>query len=209
MRRLAQKVSKTGERPHAQTTRQPNELRPCGRLCPDRRDALRTPYAGQGTGADQDRLLHGADRAALPQRQAGAARHEDLGGGDQRQRRAARPPGQAHLLRRSDQCLDGAGHLHQAHRCRQGRSGPRAVCHQHGRAGHARHHAEGQAVHHPVRARCEPRVQIQQILRHDPDRPEHQAVLHRGLLRCGDDAEPQAGDDGAGGGRRRVLAQRL
>ena len=33
-----------------------------------------------------------------PQRQAGAARHENLGGGDQRQGRPARPARQARLL---------------------------------------------------------------------------------------------------------------
>ncbi len=136
-----------------------------------------------------------------PQRQAGAARHEDLGGGDQRQGRAARAPGQAHLLRRPDQRLDRARHLHQAHRRRQGRPRARPLCHQHGRAGDAGRHAEGQAVHHPVRARCEPRVQVQQVLRHDPDGAEHQGVLHRGLLRHGRGAEPQADDGGAGRGR--------
>ena len=56
------------------------------------------------------------------------------------------------------------------HRRRQGRPRSRALRHQHGGAGHAGRHAEGQAVHHPVRARCEPRVQVQQVLRHDPDR---------------------------------------
>ena len=144
-----------------------------------------------------------------PQRQAGAARHEDLGGGDQRQGRAARAPGQARLLRRPDQCLDRARHLHQAHRRRQGRPRARPLRHQHGRAGDAGHHAEGQALHHPVRARCEPRVQVQQVLRHDPDRAEHQGVLHRGLLRRRRRAEPQAADGGAGRGRCGVLPQRL
>ena len=49
---------------------------------------------------------------------------------------------------------DGAGHLHQAPRRRQGRSRGRALCDQHERAGDAGRHAEGQDLHQPVRARC-------------------------------------------------------
>ena len=183
--------------------------RPCGRLCPDRRDALRILRAGQGAGADQDRLLHGADRTTFRRRQAGAARHEDLGGGDQRQGRAARAPGQAHLLRRSDQCLDRARHLHQAHRRRQGRPYSRALWNQHGGASDACRRAKGQDDHHLVRARCEPRVQIQQILRHDPERAGHQGVLHGGLLRCGGRAEPQAADGSTGRSRCGIRPQQL
>ncbi len=92
--------------------------------------------------ADQDRLRHGADRPACRQRQAGAARHEDLGRGNQRQGRSARASGQARLLRRSEQSFDGAGHLHQAARRRQGRPRAGRLRHQHGRAGHSGRHAE-------------------------------------------------------------------
>ena len=38
------------------------------------------------------------------------------------------------------------------------------LCHQHGRAGHAHHHPEGQGLHQPVRARREQRVPLSEIL---------------------------------------------
>ncbi len=41
-------------------------------------------------------------------------------------------PGCARLLRRSEQSRERAGHLHQAHRHRQGRPADRTLCHQHG-----------------------------------------------------------------------------
>ena len=132
--------------------------------------------------ADQDRLRHGADRPARRQRQAGAARHEDLGRGNQRQGRAARASGQARLLRRPEQSFDGAGHLHQAARRRQGRPRGQRLRHQHGRAGDAGRDAEEQDLHQPVRARRERRVQVSEILLGAADRPDAEAVLHRGLL---------------------------
>ena len=64
------------------------------------------------------------------------------------------------LLRRPEQSFDGAGHLHQAARRRQGRSRGQRLRHQHGRAGDAGRDAEEQDVRQPVRARCEPRVQV-------------------------------------------------
>ena len=51
-------------------------------------------------------------------------------------------------------------------------------------------------------ARREQRVQVRQVLRHDPDGAEHQALLHRRLLRRGRGAEPQARDGRAD--RRRM-----
>src|SRR5262249_3793644 len=56
------------------------------------------PAAAQTGGADQDRLQHGADGRARTQRQVSLARPEDLGGGYQCQRRAARPSREAHPL---------------------------------------------------------------------------------------------------------------
>ena len=53
---------------------------------------------------------------------------------------------------------------------------------------------KGKVFVDPVRARCERGVQIPEILRDDPDRAEHEAVLHRGLLRCGRAAESEAAD---------------
>ena len=74
-----------------------------------------------GRGADQDRLQHGIDRPVCRRRQDRAARVQDLGRGGQCQGRAARPAGQAGLLRRPEQPFAGAGHLHKADRHRQGR----------------------------------------------------------------------------------------
>src|SRR5262249_22396132 len=58
------------------------------------------PHLGGGADgrAPQDRLQHGAVGRARPQRQVRSARPEDLGGGYQCQRRAARSSGKAHLL---------------------------------------------------------------------------------------------------------------
>ena len=119
--------------------------------------------------ADQDRLRHGADRPARAQRPAGAARQPDLGRGSQRQRRPARPSGAAHPLRRSIQSIDRAGHLHQTARRRQSRPRDQRLCDQHGRSGHSHRHAKEQALHQPVRARCQRRVQIPAILFVDTD----------------------------------------
>ena len=88
--------------------------------------------------------------------------------------------------------VDGAGHLHQAARRRQSRSGGRRLCHQHGGAGHAGRHAEEEDLHQPVRARCERRVQLSEILLGAADRTEDQAVVHRGLLPGRDAAESEA-----------------
>ena len=98
------------------------------------------------------------------ERQAGAARHEDLGGGDQRQGRPARPPGQARSITTIRPTR---------RRCRASTPscidvdkvdlviGPYAT--KMAAAGDAGRHAEGQGVHHPVRARGEHRVQVSEI----------------------------------------------
>src|SRR5262249_12895811 len=77
-----------------------DRLAPCRGRCDPVLDTGQGPGAVRGAG--QDRLLHVVDWPAVAKRQAGAARHEDLGGGDQRQGRPTRAPGQAHLLRRSE-----------------------------------------------------------------------------------------------------------
>src|SRR5262245_7137608 len=113
-------------------------------------DDVRTVVCGRSVGAirraDQDRLWHISNRRACSQRQVGAARAEDLGGGYQRQGRTARTSGQAHLLRRPDQPGHGARHLHQAARRRQGRSDHRRLRHQHAGAGDAGRRAEEEDV---------------------------------------------------------------
>ena len=86
-------------------------------------------------------------------------------------------------LRRPEQSLDRSGHLHQAARRRQSRTRRRSLRDQDDRAGHAGRDAEGQDVHRPVRPRGEQRVQLSEILRDDPDGTEHEAVVHRRLLR--------------------------
>ena len=120
----------------------------------------------------QDRLQHGHDRRARAQRPVGAAGAEDLGGGHQRQGRSARPPRQAHLLRRSEQPIDGARHLLQAARRRQGRPDHRRLRHQHAGAGDAARHPAQEDVHRAARPRREQRVPLPQLLRHDPGGPE-------------------------------------
>ena len=170
---------------------------------------LRRARQGAIRRADQDRLLDGADRAAVAERQAGAARPADLGGRGQRQGRSARASGQAHLLRRSEPVGAGAGHLHQAARRRQGR--PRARPLRHGARGgrHAGGHAEEQDDDHPVRPRRELRVQVRQVLRHDPVRARSEAVVHDRLLRDRGGAESEAADRGVHRRRPGVLEERL
>ena len=114
--------------------------------------------------ADQDRVRHGSDRRAGRGRQGGAAGDEDLGRGDQRQGRAARPAGQADLLRRPEQPGDGPRHLHEAARRRQGRYRRQRLRHQPDRAGDADRDPEGQDLLLAVRPRREQRVPIPEIL---------------------------------------------
>ena len=94
--------------------------------------------------------------------------HEDLGGGRQRQGRAARAPGQARLLRRPEQSGDGAGHLHEAARRRQGRPRDRPLCDRADRAGDADRDAAQQGLHRAARARRQQRVPLPELLRDDP-----------------------------------------
>src|SRR5262245_22361812 len=179
--------------------------------CRGRYDSAHDAGEGPGAvwGAGQDRLLHGVDWPAVAERQAGAARHEDLGGRDQRQGRPARAPGQAHLLRRSERGGPSTGHLHQAARCRQSRSCHRALRHGAGGCGYGGRHTKEQGLHHPVRACGEHRVQLPEILRDDPDGAQPEAVLYRGLFRSGRGAEPEAGDSGADRRRPGILQGRL
>ena len=173
----------------------------------------RVPGSGQRTGAvrpaDHHRFWNGVDRAARRQRQAGAARRQDLGGNHQQEGRPARSPGETHLLRRPVEPVDRAGHLHQAARRRQSRSRDRPLCHRHDRARDAGGDAEGQGVHRIVRARREQRIQLSEIFRHDPVRPGDQAVVHERVFRRRRAAEPQAADGRAGRGRSGILAQCL
>ena len=81
--------------------------------------------------------------------------HEDLGRGDQRQGRPARPAGQARLLRRPEQARHRARHLHQAARRRQSRSDRRRLRVRPDRARDADCDPEGEALHQPVRHRRE------------------------------------------------------
>ena len=159
--------------------------------------------------ADQDRLWHISNRRARAQRQVGAARPEDLGRRHQRQGRAPRPSGQAHLLRRPDQSGDGAGHLHQAARRRQGRSDHRRLRHQHAGAGDAGRRAEEEDADRTVRARGQQRVSLSQLLRDDSVRAGPEDGLHQGLLRHCHGAESEAADSGDRRRRRGVLRQRL
>ena len=173
----------------------------CDRRLRHRRRAIRK--------SDPHRPRHGVDRAARPQRQVGAARHADLGGDRQCQGRAARPAGQARLLRRPEQSLERAGALHQAARRRQGRPHHRRLCHQHDRAGAAGRDRAQQGVHRPDRARDQRRVRLPALFRDAPGRPEPEGRDHPRLLRDRDGADAEAADGGDRRDRRRVLAQRL
>ena len=150
------------------------------------------------------------DRRARAQRQVRAARAEDLGGGHQCQGRAARPPGQAGLLRRPEQSVDGARHLHQAARRRQSRPDHRRLRHQHAGAGDAGRDAEEEDVHRPVRPRREQRVQLSELFRDDPVRaPTPKPSFTKGFFDVAHGAEPEAADGGDRRRRRGVRAQRL
>ena len=165
--------------------------------------------AGARRRSDQDRHRHGVDRRARRQRQGGDPRDEDLGRGDQRQGRAPRPPGAADLLRRPEQPLDRAGHLHKAARRRQGRPDLRRLRHQPLGAGYASRHSAQHDVLRVVRAGCEPRVPVPEIFRNAAGRrtePVRRLLARLLRSRCG--AEPKTEDPGDHGRRCRVPAQR-
>ena len=133
--------------------------------------------------------------------------HQDLGRGHQRQGRAARPQGAADLPRRPDQSDHHPRHLLAAARRREGRPDHGRLRHQHAGAGDAAGHAAQEAVHRAARSRREHRVQLSELFRDDPLRAGSEAVVHQGLHRSGDEAEPAADDGRHRGGRRRVRAE--
>ncbi len=157
--------------------------------------------------ADQDRFRHCRDRPARAERQVRAARDGNLGGGNQRQRRSAWPACAARPLRRSEQSVDGAGHLHQAARCRQSRCDRRRLRHQHAGAGDADRHAAQEDVPRPLRPRRQQRFQIRPLLRDDPVGAGAEDVVHQGLLRHRDGAESEADDGRDRGGRRGIFQE--
>ena len=150
----------------------------------------------------------GSDRRAGLGRQVGAAGDKDLGGGDQRERRAARPTGQADLLRRPEQSGDGSRHLHEAARRRQGRYRRQRLRHQPDRAGNADHNPEGENLLFAIRPRRQPRVSIPEILLDAAGRRRRPAgELFARLFRAGGAAEPEAADHRDHRRRRRIPAQ--
>ena len=160
-----------------------------------------------GRRTDQNRLQHGADRAAGGKRQAGAAWRPDLARTGQRQRRPARPPGPAGQLRRPVQSGDRSGNLHQAARRRQSRPHRLRLCDQYGGAGHSDRHAAEQGLHRPVRARRQQRVPLSEILLDAAVRPDAERILHRRLLPDRGGAKSQAADHRHRGRGCRLLAQ--
>ena len=175
----------------------------CGRGAALRRGS------GQGCRADQDRSRHVAHRSARRQRQDVAGGHAGLGRRHQCQGRAARPAGQARLLRRSEQSVAGPRHLRQAARCRQSRSDRQRLCLDPDRRGDAGRDPAQEAVHQPVRHRHQRAVQLSEIFLDDPERPDAEAGIHARLLQGGRTAEAQAADHRLGLGGRRVRPQRL
>ena len=81
-------------------------------------DIVRRVLFSVGAGADQDRLWRIAHGRARLLGQGPSDVQADLGRGDQREGRAARPSDQARLLRRPDQRRDRARHLREADRRR-------------------------------------------------------------------------------------------
>ncbi len=157
---------------------------------------------------DQNRLRHGAHRPACRERAAGAARQPDLGRRNQCKGRPARPAGPTHPLRRSIESVDGARHLYEAARRRQMRSRAERLCDQHDRARHSRRHAEEQGFHQPVRARCQFRVPLSEILLIHPDGgPQPETDDQRRLLPGRGRTKPEAANRRDRGRGCRVLAQ--
>ena len=163
---------------------------------------------GDGGRADQDRLQHDADRRPGGRWKGGPDRHADLGEGHQRRRRAAEPSGRAGLLRRPYQRRRRAGHLRQAARRRQGRSGRVQLRHQPDRPGDAHHHAQEARVPVAFRPRRERQVQVRPLLPDHAVRPGAEGGLVARLLRTGDGAEPEADDDRASRHRFGVRQER-
>ena len=121
--------------------------------------------------------------------------------------RAARPAGEARLLRRQELAGGSAGDLHQAARRRQGRACRRTLCDGADRASDADRDAEEEDVHWPAGARGQHRVQLSELLRHDPVRSGRQAGVHQGFFRRCHGAGREAADGGHRGGGPGVLPQ--
>ena len=143
-----------------------------------------------GTGAPAGKMLQAAIETL-------ARRH-------QRQGRAARPPGRDHRLRRPEQPLGCAGHLHQAHLGGQSRSAGRSLWHQLCRAGDADDHPEQEDADQLHRDRHQRSVSLRQILLDGAGRLGRRERLLQGLLRDGGEAESQAADRRDHRRRRRI-----
>ena len=132
------------------------------------------------------------------------------GRGHQRQGRHARPAGEAGLLRRPVQSLDGARPLHQAAGRRQGRHRRQRLRHQHDRAGDADRDAARSDVLRPARPRGEQRVQLPALLldRRRPAGRKPKQVFAEGFFEVAMAQNPKPTDAGHGRRRRRVPAQR-
>ena len=121
--------------------------------------------------------------------------------------RAPRAARRAGLLRRPDESGDGARHLLQAARHRQGRPRRLRLRDQPHRARHAHHDRAQAPVHGPVRARQQPEAQVLALLPDRPQRAGSRRLLLRGLLRARGQADPQA-EDGRARRRRRASSRR-
>ena len=175
-----------------------------GRAC----RTLSCRNARRGTAAPQDRLRHEPHRAPSGQRQGGVDRHADLAGGRERPGRHPRPQGRVRLLRRPDQPLDGAEHLLEAPRRRQGGHGGVRLRHQRDRAGDADHDAAEHDLHEPVWVECEFEVRLRPILPDHAGGPGSCGRLDARLLRHGDGPRSQAADGRPRGRRCRVSRPR-
>ena len=101
------------------------------------------------------------------------------------------------------QSVDGARHLHQAARRRQGRPRGRRLCDQHDRAGDADRHAAEEDVHQPVRARVNAEFNYPKYFSVLPTGPNTKPSFTEGFFAGRGGAESEAADGRDRCGRRR------
>jgi hypothetical protein len=133
-----------------------------------------------GRRSDQDRVLDAAYGRPCVDRQGYPDRLPDVGGGHQRQGRAAGPTDQAHILRRSKQSDAGSGNLRQAVRYRQNRPCALELRHQSLGALNAGRCSPQLCADGSFRPRGERELQLPLLFLHVPGGPGcHSRVLTR------------------------------
>ena len=172
----------------------------CGR----RAVAILSTFARVRRRTGQDRFQHGDDRRGGAERQAASDRAAALARRRQCQGRAPRPAGRVRLLRRPEQSVECAWHLHQAHQRRQSRFAARSVRHQYGRGGDAGHRGKQQAHHQYDGGQHQPPFQLPKIFLDAIAWSGRGDGVLKGLFRSRGRAETEAADGRAPFRRRRV-----